>query len=529
MIERLRVNNFKGLRSADIEFSPHMNIIVGNNETGKSTILEAINLALTGQLGRRAMTYDLHPMLFNKHVVKDFIARKLDGEFAEIPKIIIELFLSDQAELATLKGTNNSLRQDVPGLTYIVEIDDDLGDACDAFFSDLSRVQTLPTELYRITWQSFAGHSISANSIPINPALIDPASVLNSYQANRYIVNIAKDFLNVAQQTKLSISYRQMREHFHNDPEVKLINDELGKTSPSLSEKHLSLELDFTSRTGWETGVQPHLDGIPLAQVGKGEQNAVKIKLAIDTNSASQILLIEEPENHQSPTNLSRLIHHLEKTTRSKQVIVTTHSSFVLNKLGVGSVKMFNGTTVISIAELAQDTQRFFQRLSGYDTLRMVLAKRTILVEGPSDDLVFQRAYRDRNGKLPMVDGIEVISVRGLSFERFLQIAKPLALQVAVLTDNDGDPAKVNRKYADYVESEHIEVFCGSDPNLRTLEDQLVAVNKLEALNEVMGRAFETKPEARDYMSKNKTECALRVFEGNTNLVFPEYIEQAIG
>ena len=128
-----------------------------------------------------------------------------------------------------------------------------------------------------------------------------------------------------------------------------------------------------------------------------------------------------------------------------------------------------------------------------------------------------------------MVDGIEVISVRGLSFERFLQIAKPLALQVAVLTDNDGDPAKVNRKYADYVESEHIEVFCGSDPNLRTLEDQLVAVNKLEALNEVMGRAFETKPEARDYMSKNKTECALRVFEGNTNLVFPEYIEQAIG
>ena len=37
----------------------------------------------------------------------------------------------------------------------------------------------------------------------------------------------------------------------------------------------------------------------------------------------------------------------------------------------------------------------YFKKLPGYDTLRLVLAKRVILVEGPSDELVVQRAYRD--------------------------------------------------------------------------------------------------------------------------------------
>ena len=42
----------------------------------------------------------------------------------------------------------------------------------------------------------------------------------------------------------------------------------------------------------------------------------------------------------------------------------------------------------------------------------LVLAKRVILVEGPSDELVVQRAYRDaHNGRLPIQDGVDVMSM----------------------------------------------------------------------------------------------------------------------
>ena len=70
------------------------------------------------------------------------------------------------------------------------------------------------------------------------------------------------------------------------------------------------------------------------------------------------------------------------------------------------------------LTDLPVDTLDYFKKLSGYDTLRVVLAQRLILVEGPSDELIVQRAFKDRHGVLPLEAGVDVINVRGLSFKR---------------------------------------------------------------------------------------------------------------
>lgn len=77
-------------------------------------------------------------------------------------------------------------------------------------------------------------------------------------------------------------------------------------------------------------------------------------------------------------------------------------------------------------------------RLPGHDTLRLILARRAILVEGPSDELIVQAAYVKRHGKMPLDDGVDVISVNSLAFRRFLEIAVLLDRVVAVVIDNDG-------------------------------------------------------------------------------------------
>ena len=72
-------------------------------------------------------------------------------------------------------------------------------------------------------------------------------------------------------------------------------------------------------------------------------------------------------------------------------------------------------------------------QLPGYDTLRMILSKKSILVEGPSDELIIQKAYFDKYDKLPISDDIDVISLKGLSFLRFLEIAEVLNNKVTVV------------------------------------------------------------------------------------------------
>ena len=64
------------------------------------------------------------------------------------------------------------------------------------------------------------------------------------------------------------------------------------------------------------------------------------MKLAIGTADDSNILLIEEPENHLSHSNMSRLIDEIKTRGSTKQIILTTHSSFVLNKLGLDKIKL---------------------------------------------------------------------------------------------------------------------------------------------------------------------------------------------
>src|SRR5690606_27311537 len=114
-------------------------------------------------------------------------------------------------------------------------------------------------------------------------------------------------------------------------------------------------------------------------------------------------------------------------------------SPFVLNRLGLDALLFVSGGAVASLGDISADTVAYFKKLPGYDTLRMVLADRFVLVEGPSDEIVFERFYRDAKGKRPIEDGIDVISMRGLALKRSLELAKALGKRCAALRDNDNN------------------------------------------------------------------------------------------
>ena len=48
-IEKVIIQNFKKFKNTfEVKFNENINLLVGDNESGKSTILEAIHVALTG-------------------------------------------------------------------------------------------------------------------------------------------------------------------------------------------------------------------------------------------------------------------------------------------------------------------------------------------------------------------------------------------------------------------------------------------------------------------------------------------------
>src|SRR5262249_32911526 len=158
------------------------------------------------------------------------------------------------------------------------------------------------------------------------------------------------------------------------------------------------------------------------------------------------------------------------------------------------------------LAELGEDTVAYFRKLAGYDTLRLVLADKVALVEGASDAIVLERAYKDKASRLPIDDGIDIVSMDGLTFKRALELCACLDRQAVALQDNDGHSQDEVRTSVDHLLAEAKRIMLISDPAKgKTLEPQICTANDEALLRRVLGLTDRASPET--WMTNNKTEA----------------------
>ncbi|AWC72587.1 ATP-dependent nuclease [Serratia sp. CY32780] len=547
IITQVVIENFKGFKNRfSLKLNEGVNILVGDNEAGKSTILEAIHFALTGMYNGRSIKNNLSQYLFNEQAVKEYIESFAGEDVKAPPTMLVELYFKETAETAILTGDGNSSGISSPGIFIKVEFDDDYNSAYEDMIA-AGEVKTLPVEYYRVTWKGFSRASIISRNIPIKSAFIDSTASRSNNGSDVYISRIIKELLTSEEVISVSQSHRKMKESFMMDPAIEAINGKI-KTASKITDKDVKISVELSSQNAWENSLITCLDEIPFHFIGKGEQSIVKTNLALAHNKAKEasVVLIEEPENHLSHSKLNNLIKTIKDNCAGKQILITTHSSFVANKLGLGELILLSDKKTTKLTDLKESTREFFEKIAGYDTLRLILCKKAILVEGDSDELVVQKAYMVSNdGRLPIEDGIEVISV-GISFLRFLEIASHLGKQTYVLTDNDGDVGALERKYEEYLggnKKENIEILYDPEVdvgdlkigekkfNYNTLEPKILKINGRAVINTVLGTDFDEDDKLHVYMKKNKTECALKIFNYDDNAVeikYPDYILDAL-
>lgn len=546
MIDKIKIENFKCIRgSFELDLKQGINILVGNNEAGKSTILEAIHMALSGIFRGRTIKGNLSQYLFNYEIVNKYLKDVNNGNTPEAPHILIELYMKD-GSFPILEGdkfTDKSRTGKTNGIALKIALDEKYNEEYESLLK-AGELASLPIEYYDVEWYAFSRKALTSRSVPIKSSFIDVGFSKFQNGSDMYISRIVQDILETEEKTKIAQAYRKVKETFSRDPAISAINTKITDIT-KLSKKEIALTVDLGSRSTWDGSLITQLDNIPFDFIGKGEQAVIKTDLALSNKHAEQssVILIEEPECHISHARLNQLLESIKSNYGEKQIIMSTHSSYVANKLGLDNLILLNHQETVRFDNL--ESKEFFEKVAGYDTLRLILCDKAILVEGDSDELVIQRAYMDiHNGKLPIEDNIEVISV-GTSFLRFLEIAKNLKIPVRVVTDNDGDVSSLEKKYENYLASnkkEFIEicydnnVYTGAlmlgkkNPkpfNYNTLEPLLLKENTLEIFNEIFGTSY-SEDELHMYMKANKTDCALKIFTYGSNINYPDYILRAV-
>lgn len=544
-ITKIKINNFKKIKQFEFEPCSGMNILVGNNNEGKSTIFEAIHLALTGYYRGKYIRNCITQDIFNEECVKEYILGINTEKNTPLPILNIELFFDDIPELL---GTNNSDQEDKSSINFSIEFDNSFEKEYKAFI-EKGNITTLPIEYYKVTWHCSANDDseMTTRSIPIKSVLIDTSDSNLRNSSDTCISKIIKEKLEEEEIIDISQTYREVRDQFINSPTIMNINERLTKED-HLMGNTIQMDVEMLNKSEWEKAIITKINSIPFENVGKGEQATLRIELSLKNPKAEKagIILLEEPENHLTYSKLNRLLNDVEKQSGSKQIFVTTHSSFVANKLGLKKIILLREQNTMKFDDLTEDTQEFFMKKPGYDTLRFLLCKKAILVEGDADELVIQRAYKDKYQKLPIEDEIDVISV-GTTFLRFLEIADKLKKETIVVTDNDGDITALESKYSNYLGEnvkEYIKIYYDEETHINqgglvaknegkfnydTLEPCLLRANTLEIINRVLDKSYFSDDDLIKYMVGNKTECALKIFNAEENINYPNYIKKAIG
>lgn len=528
MITRIIINGYRCFRTLDFAPDCNMNIIVGDNESGKSTLLEAISLTLNGRVNGRWVQEELNPYWFHQDIVKEYFASLSSDTPKPKPEILIELYLSGNNDVTQpLRGVHNSRGDDLPGVRVRIRPSVNYEVEFEAYLDSPMRPEILPVEYYDVDWLDFSDGSLTRRPKGLGASVIDSRTIRSTSGIDYHTREMLSEFIEPKERAAISVAHRSAR---HSITQVTLlpVNTRIAESQSALHDRKLGLQMDQSASASWESSIVPEVDSVPFAMSGQGQQAAIKVALAMNRKAAeTSYVLIEEPENHLSHTSLTKLVSRIEQLAGERQLFVSTHSSFVLNRLGLDKLVLLNDGKTARFADLALDTVKYFKRLSGYDTLRLVLASSAVLVEGPSDDMVLDRAFRDTYGVSAAAKGVDIISLRGVAFSRSLQLSTVLDRKVAALRDNDGKAIKHwTDRFASGLLAGKREIFIGDPADGKTLETQLLQTNGESHLRTVLGVAAEE--DLAEWMEDHKTEGALRIAESDEKISFPKYILDAV-
>ncbi len=518
-IKSLHIEGLKKFTSLDVTFNEHMNILVGENEAGKSTVLDAIKIVLQQQY--RNTDKSILRDLFNIQNIEKFLAAP---SIKTLPYIVIEIELELDPKLKSsdyFYGENyGSKKNQVAkfGIRFECKYDPELGEGIEASIID----GKIPYEYYSLTWTTFANRPYQIIKRPLRFLSIDTTSGAASSSFNYYNRTIFTSKYDEATRAKVKNVFRaKLEEAF----------DSTGL--PPISEKR-KFGID-SKKVLLETILSVYEDSIALENRGSGMESLIKTQIALDKSNGLDVILMEEPENHLCFTSLRKMLQEISNQQETSQIIVATHNNMIASRLNLNNVLWITDCKVKSLSLVEKDVADFFVKADDNAFLQLLLSKKAFLVEGATEFLLLPYFYEQLTGHTIEDDGITVISCNGISYKKYLNIASATNKHIAVITDNDKEQKKIDEAIKFNQSNTLQHIFMDSSVDEWTWEICIYNSNK-ELLDKMISIDAKAKYlfHETDYgavqgkMLNNKVDTAYKMLMSGKTFTAPDYIRNAI-
>lgn len=570
-ISNLKIRNFRAIENLELSFNKGLNILIGENNSGKTAIIDLLRL------------------IFDKgNYPHEIYWKETDFRVGSTDEIKpIEFEIKFEIDNKNEKYWFNDL--------HIIEIDEN--NNMQDFLEIHGKITLINSNNSKKIKRDFWGGKDFENKIPwevwnsLNYTYLSPLRDVNRdlRPANNNL--LSKLFLNIAG-LKDDEEYKEkmasiIKENFDNEEWIELLNEGKDKITTHLKEMNFiddfqDVDINF-STFEYEDIVKKLILQLPvdlndetnkinyfnLYQNGLGYNNLIyastifgdiiqrKELLKQDYN----LLLIEEPEAHLHPQLESTFFRYLQKLDihNEFQIIVSSHSPTITAKTKLDNVivmKNINNTiyaTSIKDTCLKNEDKIFLKKFLDVTKSQLFFSNGVILVEGISEALLLPIFAKMLGEEYDLEkNGIEVI-VTGISFQRYSGLFnsddpnKRLNFKCAVLTDDDGDKNGLSDSRLNNLKElskNNFKTFIGRN----TFEWELFK-NNLNS--DIIPKIFDkVHPQIRNNLKRDcenftpeilvtklkrtKSEFAYELAEfleknyKNSDFIIPEYIKEAI-
>lgn len=335
-LSKIHIENFKGIKNANFSFSKSMNLIIGNNGTGKTSVLEAIAVALGSYLAGIDGVNTLH---FSKDEIR--WENQLLGEGSNNIEYKTPILVEAELEINNIvysfirqKKSVSSSRSTIEPRT-ICKIAGEMA-------RDINSI--LPI----ISYQSFSRISNQKKDKWENPFSSDFSRIVGY-----------TDCLEEASNTKMLTNWCKRMEQIAWQEEKNIAEYEAVKEAVSkfmqimLDSKHINI---FYDKRTEELMYSNTLETLPVRFLSSGFRTLLGMVLDISYRMAvlnpnllediisntPGIVLIDEIDMHLHPNWQWKVVEALKTTFPKIQFIATTHSPIVISSCQNENLIMLN-------------------------------------------------------------------------------------------------------------------------------------------------------------------------------------------
>lgn len=477
-LKEVTINNFRGIRSLHLPLDD-LTVLIGENNTGKSTVLEAIQLVLTRGFGVRRGSqfteYDFH--------LKDANATPQTAEPISITLHFAEEQKNEWPD-PIIQRMNDVIQLDTNGLYHIWLQTKGTFQAESASF-----------ETKWVFLNSSDSELPLKNATPLNLiSRLVPLFFLSALRdASQEFGQRGQFWSGFLKSIQLPDKQREQIEEMLLNINKSVIGANAGLTEvtkkiadakrliPLDSEEPVVLEAIPTRVFDMVGKIQVHLKSsygakLPLHRHGEGTQSLAVLmlfqafaeaKLAeVYDPESTPILALEEPEAHLHPSAIRSLGSFLEEMMG--QILVSSHSGDLVSRVPVTTLRRLykkNGETLVGKIEqttLTTEEKRHFDYHVRVTKGAHLFARCWLLVEGQSEFWLFPRVASLMDATVDEKKFAIIEFSQGGGPSPFIKAAKALGIEWFVVADGDNagiDYIKAAKGCLDANEQETDHIF----------------------------------------------------------------------